>query len=203
MKNFIQIIDNAFSDKLCDDLVQFYKDNESQMTLLDYSFDKNGEGANNVRTRQILLCNLNSEESSLIRRIQTSLQKVVAKYIETVDTFSAHIDEGLFLRKIHGATRNHTDGLYCADDNGKIFERKLSVIVGLNSDFEGGVFTFPFQDFQTTVKKGQAICFPPYYTHPHKVSEPTKGYRYTINTWLIEVPEGLNQYQDAFKNFKI
>ena len=79
MKNFIQIIDNAFSDRLCDDLVQFYHDNESQMNLLDYSFDE--DGANNVRTREMLLCNLTSEESNLIRRIQTSLQKVVAKYI--------------------------------------------------------------------------------------------------------------------------
>jgi hypothetical protein len=69
-----------------------------------------------------------------------------------------------------------------------VYERKLSVIVGLNSDFEDGEFYFPFQDFKTQVKKGQAICFPPYYTHPHEVSAPTNGYRYTINTWLIEVP---------------
>ena len=79
--------------------------------------------------------------------------------------------------------------VYCSDKYGDVYERKLSIIVGLNSNFEGGEFYFPLQDFKTHVKKGQAICFPPYFTHPHRVQEPTEGtYRYTINTWLVEFP---------------
>ena len=37
------------------------------------------------------------------------------------------------------------------------------------------------------LKKGEAIAFPPYWTHPHEVSAPENGtFRYTINTWLYE-----------------
>ena len=189
MKNFITIVDNAFSDTLCEELIEYWNKHEDNMVLRDY-FDSQAE-VNNVRTKELLLDSVNPEEKYFIEKIQSSFQKVVNKYTAEVGTFTAHIDQGLSLRRIHGATRNHTDGLYCADGSGKKFERKLSVIVGLNSDFEGGEFDFPFQDFKYTLRKGQAICFPPYYTHPHSVSEPTNGtYRYTINTWLLEVPDG-------------
>ena len=187
MTNFIKLIDNAFGDKLCDDLIAYYTNNEQLGELQDYS-EEDLERVNNVRANDILLIPNTKERSDLITRCQTCLQKVVREYTKEVYSFTSHIDRGLSLRKIFGATRPHSDGVYCSDDSGAVFERKLSVIVGLNSDFEDGEFYFPLQDFKTQVKKGQAICFPPYYTHPHQVSAPTAGYRYTINTWLIEVP---------------
>jgi NADPH2:quinone reductase len=37
------------------------------------------------------------------------------------------------------------------------------------------------------VKKGEAVLFPPYWTHPHSVSRVGEGQaRYTINTWILE-----------------
>ena len=187
MTNCIKVIDNAFGNILCDDLIAYYINNEQTGEPQDWA-DIDREQVSNVRCNDILLRHNSKESSDLIHRCQTCLQKVVMNYIEEVYTFTAHIDVGLSLRKIHGATRRHSDGVYVADDTGAVFERKLSVIVGLNNDFEGGEFYFPLQDFRTQVKRGQAICFPPYYTHPHEVSEPTNGYRYTINTWLTEVP---------------
>jgi len=62
--------------------------------------------------------------------------------------------------------------------------RNVSVIIGLNSDYEKGEFHFPFQDYTTTVKRGEAIVFPVYFMYPHFVDEPI-GNRYTINTWMI------------------
>ena len=65
--------------------------------------------------------------------------------------------------------------------------RKLSVIICLNDDYDGSEFYFPAQDYKIKLKKGEAIAFPPYWTHPHEVSAPENGtFRYTINTWLYE-----------------
>jgi hypothetical protein len=100
-------------------------------------------------------------------------------------------DSGYCLRKIHGPTRLHKDGINVELIDNKYIPikkiRNMSVIIALNDDYEGGEFYFPIQDFKIKLKKGQIIVFPPYWTHPHMVDEPTNGtYRYTINTWLFE-----------------
>ena len=93
-------------------------------------------------------------------------------------------DTGYHLRKIHGATRIHVDGI----EPGNEVEgfRNISLIMALNSNYEGGVFKFPLQNLELRLEQGDIICFPVYYTHPHEVSAPTNGVRYTINTWLLE-----------------
>ena len=63
----------------------------------------------------------------------------------------------------------------------------MSVIIALNDDYEGGELVFPNQDVVVKLKKGQAVAFPPYWTHPHYTNEPLNGtFRYTVNTWLTE-----------------
>ena len=101
-------------------------------------------------------------------------------------------DSGYCLRRIEGATRNHVDGILVEKlidkDLISIHKiRKLSVIICLNDDYEGSEFYFPAQEYKIKLKKGEAIAFPPYWTHPHEVSAPENGtFRYTINTWLYE-----------------
>lgn len=94
-------------------------------------------------------------------------------------------DSGYQLRKIHGETRLHSDGTQpgCDEKN----PRSMSLIIALNDDYEGGEMYFPNQEFKIRLKRGQAIAFPPYWTHPHGVTAPLNGtYRYTINTWFLE-----------------
>ena len=62
----------------------------------------------------------------------------------------------------------------------------MALIIALNSDYDGGEFNFPFQNFKTKLKQGEVIIFPAAHTHPHEVSSPENGtLRYTINTWLF------------------
>ena len=82
-------------------------------------------------------------------------------------------------------TYEHIDNIYT--DGNKA--RNVSIILGLNSDYEGGEFHFPEQDFSTTVKRGEAIIFPVYFMYPHFVDAPI-GHRYTINTWITDNFDG-------------
>ena len=86
-------------------------------------------------------------------------------------------------REIYGETRLHYDGI----DVTKGDPRCMSLIIALNDDYEGGEIYFPNQEYKIKLKRGQAIAFPPYWTHPHGVNTPLNGtLRYTINTWLLE-----------------
>ena len=96
------------------------------------------------------------------------------------------------LRKITGATRRHKDGVVLAKQvrNGMCPAselRNMAVVVALNGDYEGGDFCFPEQGRTIKLKKGQAIAFPPYWTHPHYTKD-LEGdtVRYTVNCWTHE-----------------
>ena len=85
-------------------------------------------------------------------------------------------------RKIYGPTELHWDGT-------KQPVRSMAIVVALNDDYEGGEFVFPLQDYKIKLKKGQALVFPPYWTHPHRTEDLKNGtFRYTIKNWFFEHP---------------
>jgi hypothetical protein len=93
------------------------------------------------------------------------------------------------LRKITGATRRHKDGVILDKQvkNGMCPAselRNMSIIVALNGDYEGGELCFPEQGRTIKLKRGQAVAFPPYWTHPHYTNDLGDGtVRYTVNCW--------------------
>ena len=118
--------------------------------------------------------------------------KLCKNFKETYD-----IDMGGFttptLRKIIGATRLHKDGIILdkqINKNGQCPAselRNMSIIVALNGYYEGGELCFPEHGRSIKLKKGQAIAFPPYWTHPHYTNELLNGtVRYTVNLWTHE-----------------
>jgi len=90
------------------------------------------------------------------------------------------------LRKIKGPTKPHIDGILQDVHNPYIKNniRIFSVIIALNSDYEGGELCFPNQNFKIKLKAGEAIIFPPYWTHPHYTNDVNGTSRYTITMWL-------------------
>jgi predicted 2-oxoglutarate/Fe(II)-dependent dioxygenase YbiX len=96
-------------------------------------------------------------------------------------------DSGYQLRKIHGPTREHVDDITGNNTSNTYNAHELriySMIIALNSDYDGGEFHFPEQKTIIKLKAGQAILFPPYWTHPHYTGELNGTFRYTINTWI-------------------
>ena len=134
---------------------------------------------------------LSNEEK--IKKLDDEVFKIISKVISILNKKFGIIstgDSGYCFRKIYGSTRLHKDGVIINPVNNRLSIKKIrnmSVIIALNGDYEGGEFYFPKQDYRVKLKKGDIICFPPYYTHPHMVGAPlNRTYRYTINTWLFE-----------------
>jgi hypothetical protein len=187
----VYVMDNAISDELCD-TIKIVIDN-TYGYMEEFGRDSNVQ-AKSVRTSLI-------ENKKFGAIIDKEIYKVVNNIIKRIIEVNPDIadigsDSGYQLRKIHGSTRGHVDSIFPdkIPDNEKspsIYVRsvrKASLIIALNSDYEGGEFYFPTQGIdKIKLKKGQAILFPPYWTHPHGVSKPENNtFRYTINTWLTE-----------------
>jgi hypothetical protein len=116
-----------------------------------------------------------------------SIGKILKEMINIRPQFKGVKDSGYTLRRIFGCTKAHADGIHSKTENMQHHVRCLSLIIVLNDDYDGGIFNFPNQGLKLKVKKGEAIMFPPYWTHPHSVTSVGEGQaRYTINTWILE-----------------
>jgi hypothetical protein len=126
---------------------------------------------------------------------------IISKIMKEINSkISFEYNSGYNLRKIYGTTKRHIDGIIdiIKDDVNFINKenvienynmvRNASMIFALNDDYDGGEFHFPYQDIYVRMKKGSVVIFPPYWTHPHEVSSVENNtYRYTINTWPLEL----------------
>lgn len=176
-KTNIFLFDDVISNDLC----------ESIRSIIDKS---DGIKTEYGPYQNVLCKKVKIKNPQLHTLIDSELYKVVSNIIhkirETAPDITISNDNGYELRKIHGATRLHTDGVI-PDKNITNDPRSLSIIIALNDDYEGGEFYFPNQDVTVKLKKGQAIAFPPYWTHPHCTNDLLNGtFRYTVNTWLVE-----------------
>jgi hypothetical protein len=187
-KNQIFLFENVLSDELCNKLI--YNINSLAIRECDYNV------GNNVKCTQLLIDEI--KDSFLKETIDSDIYKLIGNIIEKLQSkydIKCRGDTGYELRKITGATRRHVDGTVSQIEN-YIKEskdipnnqiRNMSVIIALNSDYEGGEFCFPEQNTSIKLKRGQALAFPPYWTHPHYTNDlKNDTYRYTITTWLTE-----------------
>ena len=185
----VYVMDNVISDELCDTLKIVI--DKTKRTKFEYNKH------NNVLCESITIPHIENQKFAKILddQIYQSIHDI-GKRLISINHNIHHIgsDDGYCFRKIIGGTRLHTDSVF-GDNHEKLSEnspirrdvRKLSLIIALNGDYEGGEFYFPNQGIdKIKLKKGQAILFPPYWTHPHGTRELNGTFRYTINTWLLE-----------------
>ena len=186
----IYVLDDVISDDLC----------ETLRVVIDKTKGYKEEHAlrSNVKAECVKISNFENKKFAQI--IDDKVHKFVGDICKRILAINPLImkingDEGYSFRKIHGSTRLHTDDIFSYKPKKESVQsidissiRKLSLIIALNSDYEGGEFYFPNQGIdKIKLKKGQAILFPPHWTHPHGVSKPENNtFRYTINTWLLE-----------------
>lgn len=176
---FIYIIDNVLSSDVC----------EATRAYMDVKCTRDEKETNPTT-------NVSSKKHRIVSDEDPELYEIVSqaineKIVNEFQNFEMTSKDCLCLRKIYGPTRLHMDNPNPYINNKEVKTisvdelRTLSVIIALNDDYDGGEFTFPTQGIKVKLKKGQAIAFPPYWTHPHLVTSPENGtFRYTINTWI-------------------
>lgn len=174
-------ISNIITEKQCDCLVDYIKNNSSIYERVPLSNNSNVE-CDFIRVTKTI------PEFEIIDSFLFDVTKRILSKINDIQLrFKGEKDSGYTLRKIFGGTKQHIDGVNSKAGGFRNFVRSLSIIIVLNDDYEGGVFNFPNQKLKLRVKKGEAIFFPPYWTHPHSVTSVGEGQaRYTFNTWILE-----------------
>ena len=180
----IFIVENVFDKSFCEEMIK--RMDESDKRKLNFGH------MNNVQCFQI--SDLNNTD--MLEIINTKITDIL-KIISNKKRFDVIGHTEIELRMVYGETRNHIDGV-CSNvikhptTNVKLKSIRSVTIVGVfNDDYDGGVYRFPSQKAQIKLKAGSCIVFPPYWTHPHEVSNiiPKPGgrqHRYIVSAWGLD-----------------
>lgn len=89
-------------------------------------------------------------------------------------------EEAFFILKygIGDEYKPHSDG-----DTGKL-NRRVTGLIYLNDDFEGGETHFPYCDVTVTPKAGQMVLFPSNFLYPHASLPIKSGTKYALVGWF-------------------
>ena len=174
----IYILRNVISNEKMQDIKKFI--DKYANIIGEYSDE------NNVKSTYLHFQDIEQYNSKIHQEIKRTFEYIRNKTEIPIHNLKSSVDySAMQLRKINGPTRMHVDAL-----TSPIFEnqttniRIYSVIVALNSDYEGGQFYFPRQNVTVKLKAGEALIFPPYWTYPHCTNALNGTFRYTINTWF-------------------
>jgi len=134
---------------------------------------------------------INSTEDqfkSLGNFLRKALQNYQKKYSreegEIGRTWIQHVSQVRFNRyKVGTKMRTHIDHIQSLFD-GKLKGIPIISIVGLlNDNYKGGAFMCREKEIKLT--RGDILLFPSNFMYPHKVTEITKGIRYSFVSWAF------------------
>lgn len=170
------LVRNALSSGFCDRIIAEYGKPETEKMPPVIG---NGENA----TIDLDIRNVQRVAMPLIGGIGATLTSIGLNTNQQVWQYNiTHSNQSEFLMyDVTGKYETHVDTFHMRSDE----TRKLTVLVFLNEDFEGGKFyiqngknrLYPEQT------KGTVIVFPSFM--PHGVEPVTKGVRYSVVTWMV------------------
>jgi hypothetical protein len=186
LEDFILVSENIIPHKLCDDILNEYKDsNEWEDSQIGV---KEGvKTVKEIRNCTYIGLSLNTviEKNKNVRKnlddkVFKSTEEAIKQYNKKFGYVKVSKDSGYLLLKYKkgGFYKQHID-------SDTTIPRIISCSFILNNNFKGGEFSFFNNNLTYPLKKGSAIMFPSNFLYPHSVLPVTSGTRYSIVTWFI------------------
>lgn len=182
LKDYIVVIENAMTNKLCDSIIKEFNSEEYVDSVI-------GTGVVNKDTRNVKQVVISYpsiiEKNITVRKqldhyIYLSASGVIKQYKNNFPLCTIEEDSGYELLKYEVGQfyMQHTDSF-------KLRPRAVSCSFALNDNYEGGEFAFFDRELVYKLKKGSCIMFPSNFMYPHEIMPVTSGTRYSIITWFV------------------
>ena len=169
---------NAVSEGFCNRLIEEYAkpEVEKELPFIGEGRDLEKNINLDIRNVQRLPLPLHAGIGATLTSIGLQINHQFWQYDIT------HANQSEFLMyDINGKYETHVDTFHQKSNE----TRKLTVLVFLNEDFEGGKFYIQNSQerFYPPQSRGTVIVFPSFM--PHGVEPVTKGIRYSVVTWMV------------------
>lgn len=188
--NDIYVIHNLIDNSFCENMIKII--DNTKLKRCEHSYNNNVEmyvtTINNIikndNNNKIFNRHISLFLSGYVRAIAYIINEINSNVFKSIIPKISEVE----MRKIYGPTRLHVDSINIHDC------RLLTCIIALNGDYGDGILSFPNQDVNIKLNKGDIVVFPPYWTHPHSASCPNINHRYTMSFWFLHEtnPGGLD-----------
>jgi hypothetical protein len=171
-------VHNAVSEAFCNKLIEEYSKPEVEKELPFI-----GEGRDLEKNINLDIRNVARLQLPLYAGIGATLTAIGLNVNHDFWQYDiTHSNQAEFLMyDVKGKYETHVDTFHARSNE----TRKLTILVFLNDDFEGGKFYLSVEHnrIYPPQGKGTVIVFPSFM--PHGVEPVTKGMRYSIVTWMV------------------
>jgi len=189
MQDFIRVWDNVLSPEYCQEVIDYYHQQEGTRILTRQTANENAP-------------KMNKDGSMLYDEGETgtfalSMNKLLQPYYHAMqDCVNDYISEfGIFenvnpIQISHSIKIQHTrpsEGYHiwhCEHASRDTGQRAILAMAYLNTVDEGGETEFLYQSKRIPARQGSIMFCPAGYTHTHRGNPPLSGDKYAITTWL-------------------
>ena len=189
-QNNLFYVENLLSPELCKSIIAMYEHHPDKH--VGYVIDDSSEEKLNIDVKfsTDLVITLDGAWEEIFTEIDLAVNEALGQIVAEVPALQIW---PLWLtgykiqhyKKNEGYFKWHCDAVGPGG-----WERQLAMIIYLNSVQEGGQTSFLQQNLQLKPTEGDAVFFPPFWTHPHCGEVPKSEDKYIISTFIsFSIPE--------------
>lgn len=187
-QNFVGIYDNAISEQMCDQLIEYFewcqknnrtyarpeeervkKDDSTILNPADYS-----EINFSYPNIQNFICDFNDKFWS----------QCYKEYLENYSVLLDYDKHTIYTYKVQKTLPSGGYHVWHSEDGTKSHAFRIGVyILYLNDVEEGGETEFLYQSMRVAPKKGRLVIFPSNYPWAHRGNPPLSGVKYILTGW--------------------
>lgn len=187
-ENFVGIYDDCFTDKFCDDLIEYFewcqKNNRTFSRPEDERIKKDDSTSlNPVNTQEISFSYPNIQ--GFIGEFNDKFwNQCYKEYIANYSVLADYEKHTIYTYKLQKTLPAGGYHIWHSEDGAKNFAFRTGVyILYLNDVEEGGETEFLYQQMRVAPKKGRLVIFPPNYPWAHRGNPPLSGVKYIMTGW--------------------
>ena len=198
INDFVFIKDNAFSDEVCDQIVDdFNLSDGNNLTIEGHSgrgLDYNTKHTKDLNLLQVP--DLNEKYTNLITNKFN--HHVLSEYLNQLPSqehfpgnhlfFGSTFYECLNVQKYEKGV-GHYNAWHIETGNFQMSRRMFAFILYLTDVNEGGETEFLYSGLKVAPKKGRLLIFPSTFPYVHRGHMPMDNDKYILTTWLSFTPE--------------
>ena len=182
LDNFIISYQGLLTRSLCKTLISLFKDSDKKTK--GKVFDANGQHVEALEKVSLeLVLDTEGKWAEPHRELHEKVSQAVMSYVNSVPALQvAPLCWSAYKMKCYKKNKGQFKWHFDAASKSS-FQRQLAIILYLNDVTQGGGTHFYHQQVGTSPRQGDAILFPPFWTHMHCGDIPVSEDKYIITSF--------------------
>lgn len=182
IEEYVKVYENHISQDVCKQVIQDMT--EGHWEKHKYHNPATNESQSYDNDLSIAYCKTEAGEE-IKKQIWFALREYFVDHLKDmnwVDGWNGYSEPRYNKYEVGTEMRLHCDHIHTLFDGERRGIPVLTVLGGLNDDYEGGEFVM-FKDKQVSLPAGSVAIFPSNFLFPHLIKPVTSGIRYSYVSW--------------------